>query len=154
MLWKADSEAVLMEKVAHGATNSGKYLVMMLVRREHLIAPMQQHLDIANTTFSGNSNHTCERCLRQFASLRTSFKQDKRLRFVVGELHMLESTLWQRQYVDAAKEVGIACPVLVWHPKRTKCRVLDCTQQQKTHTALEQVLDGSGRWVLNEWPRQ
>lgn len=152
MLWKIDTEAVIIETSTHGANNSGKYLVMMLLRREHLVGSQQQQSQSQEAALSAANSNTCRTYLKHFAKLRASFKQDKRLVFGVAELHMLESVAWQRQYVSAVKEVKNACPVLVWHPKRTKFIMLDCTLLQKAHMALEQVLDGNAKWLPTEWP--
>lgn len=152
-LWKLDSEAAIMDNTTHAAKDTGKHLVMMIVRREHLLALKQQAHQTEDAMSYQSNRRTCRSFLRQFAELREGFRRERRLEFVIAELHMLESSAWQRQYVAAVKQVGIACPVLVWHPKRTKLSVLDCSQMQKAQLALEQVIDGTAKWLPNEWPK-
>ena len=154
-LWQLDSEAAIMESPNHGAAKSGKYLVMLMVRREHLITmrqPGKLPQEAAFVTNEASNKAGCESCIQNFAQLKKVFARDRRLQFVVAELHMLESAAWQQMYVSAVKQVKSVCPVLIWHPKRTKCSVTDCAIRSKAQGFLEQVLDGSTRLTSYEWP--
>lgn len=147
-----------MQSPNHGAANPGKYLVMLTVRREHLIKARQpgrqpaRPQEAALSANEASNTASCESCIKNFAQLKTVFARDRRLQFVVAELHMLESTAWQQIYVSAVKQVKSVCPVLVWHPKRTKCSVTDCAIRSKAQGFLEQVLDSSTRLTSYEWP--
>lgn len=151
-LWQLDTEASLFDPAVHGRLDTGRFLIMLLIRRERLLPP-QTRTQHSSTPGQIKTDRVCRDYLLQFAQLRQNLKEEKRMLFVIAELHALENAAWQRYYVDAVKMVSSSCPMVVWHPKRNRCQVLDCNYVQTTQHALEQTLDGNAKsWVHRPWP--
>lgn len=133
---------------------------MLLIRREKFLQhkPQIRHGQTGQSAAGLNpgqlkADRVCRDYLMQFAQLRQNLKEEKRMLFVVAELHMFDNVEWQRFYVDAVKVISSSCPMIVWHPKRNKCQVLDCSYVQRTQHALEQTLDGNVKsWLSRPWP--
>ena len=125
---------------------------MLLIRRERLLPP-QTRTQHSSTPGQIKADRVCRDYLLQFAQLRQNLKEEKRMLFVIAELHALKNAAWQRFYVDAVKMASSSCPMVVWHPKRNRCQVLDCNYVQTTQHALEQTLDGNAKsWGHRPWP--
>lgn len=151
-MWHIDSEACLMDPAAHGATDSGKYLVMLMIRREKLLVDGRR-ADSDSAPAKMQTDYACRSCMRHFAQLRESLKKEKRMVFVIAEHWMLNTGGWSRLYGEAANTVNSPCPMIVWHPKRKKCQMMNCTHVQTCQHALEQTLDGNVKgWLLRPWP--
>ena len=149
----------MVDPAVHGATDSGKFLIMLMMRRENLLLDKVQTQSARTTSAAGSSpayaktDRVCRSYVTQFAQLRQNLKAEKRMLFVIAELDLLGHVPWQKFYVDAVKRVNCACPLIVWHPKRNKCQVLDCSYVQNTQHALEQTLDGNVKgWLPRLWP--
>lgn len=159
-LWHLNTEATVINPAVHGAADTGQFLIMLLIRREKLLLDtVQTQQGQSRQSTAGitpahlKSDRICRNFLMQFMQLRQNLKEEKRMLFAVAELQMLDHVAWQRFYVDAVKIVNCSCPMIVWHPKRNKCQVLDCSYVQTTQHALEQTLDGNVKsWVHRPWP--
>lgn len=159
-MWEIDPEACLLDLSVHGTENIGKYLVMLIILRDKFLMGRahSQHRPSRQTGPGGTSSkrhmgQACRNSLVQFAQLRQNLKKEKRMAFVVAEQRMLSSAAWSELYVDAVKTVDCACPMILWHPKRNKCQIFDCTHVQTCQHALEQTLDGNVRkWLHRPWP--
>lgn len=159
-MWEIDPEACLLDLAVHGSETTGKYLVILIVLRDKLLmgsSPSRHHHSRQTgpgaTSAKVLTGQACRNCLVQFAQLRQNLKKEKRMDFVIAEQRMLDSTAWSRLYVEAVKTVDCACPMILWHPKRNKCQLFDCTHVQTCQHALEQTLDGNvRRWLHRPWP--
>ena len=158
-MWQVDSEACLLDVEVHGSETTGKYLVMLMIQRDTFLKEntRARHRHSKHSGLEGTSakvlTKPCHNCLVQFAQLRQNLEKEKRMEFVVAEQRMLNSTAWSTLYVDAVKTVDCACPMIVWHPKRKKCQIFDCTHVQSCQHALEQTLDGNvSQWLHRPWP--
>ena len=151
-MWRIDSEACLMDLASHGATDSGKYLVMLMIRRDKLLMDGRRAgSDSASAELQ--TDPVCRSCMKHFAQLRQGLTKEKRMVFVIAEPWMLNTGEWSRLYAQAVKAVNSPCPMIVWHPKRKKCQILDCSHIQTCQHALEQTLDGNVKgWLHRPWP--
>ncbi|DBA85275.1 TPA: DnaJ subfamily C member 16 [Trebouxia sp. C0005] len=151
-LWQLDTEACLFDPAVHSRLDTGSFLIMLLIRRERLL-PFQTRTQHGSSPGQPKTDRVCREYLLQFAQLRQNLKEEKRMLFVIAELHALKNAAWQRFYVDAVKLVSSSCPMIVWHPKRNRCQILDCNYVQTTQHALEQTLDGNVKsWEPRPWP--
>ena len=145
----------MLEPEEHGLTTSKKYLVLLLLKGQKLLND-QNEGDSSSTSHSPSharaDRPTAQRYLIQFAELRQNFQGEKRMQFAVADVGS-SGHGWQRLYVSAVKKIKCPCPVLVWHPKRNKFQLLDCSFADRSDRVLEQTLDGNvAGWILESWP--
>ena len=139
----------------HGAKDSGKYLVMMMLHRDKLLkAGMHgRRAERQSNPAEMQTDPDCHSCLQHFAQLRQNLQKEKKMTFVIAERRMLDSAAWSDLYVAAVRTASSVCPVIVWHPKRTKYQILSCKHDENCQHALEQTLDGNvSSWMHRPWP--
>ena len=156
---RLDTEAKFVDLERHGEPDTGQFLIMLLFKGEALLQDKEPSQNGCGTKPAYGSNlklkaaRACCDYVASAAQLRQNLKEEKRMLFVVAELHLLDSVAWRHFYADAVKICRCSCPIVVWHPMRNKCQIIDCIHVQTSQHVLEQTLDGNVKsWLPRPWP--